>query len=65
MKLETYREDWPVTWEEHEIMELRRGAKMSFRAKMEWLEETLEFARRLQAAPRSDVSTRKKNLPVD
>jgi hypothetical protein len=41
--------DWPCSWEEHGLVELREGIRMSFREKLIWLEEATELADRLQA----------------
>jgi hypothetical protein len=46
--------DWPCSWEEHELVELRDGMRRSFRDKLIWLEEATAFAKRLQAtSPRT------------
>ena len=49
--------DWPCSWEEHEMVELRDGMRRSFRDKLIWLEEATELVRRLQAAPVVKEST--------
>jgi hypothetical protein len=43
---------WPCSWEEHELMELREGKRMSLREKLEWLEGAAEFVRRLEEGRR-------------
>ena len=43
--------DWPCTWETAELEQLRHGMRMTFRQKLQWLENTLDFAKRLQNAP--------------
>jgi hypothetical protein len=45
--------DWPCSWEEHELVQLRDGMQRSLRDKLIWLEETMLFVRKLQAAPRT------------
>jgi hypothetical protein len=40
--------EWPCSWKEHELVELRDGMLLSFREKLLWLEEATEFARQLQ-----------------
>ena len=52
MKINEPSNPWPCDWEGHELQQLRRGAGRSFRENLIWLEETTEFAKRLQAAPR-------------
>ena len=51
MKVKDSSQSWPCDWEGHELQQLRRGASRSFRENLIWLEETLEFAKRLQASP--------------
>jgi hypothetical protein len=41
--------DWPCTWEAHELEQLKHGMRMTFRQKMQWLEDATDFARKLQA----------------
>ena len=52
MKPEKSISDWPCSWEEHELVELSEGMKMSLREKLVWLEEATAFADRLQAGRR-------------
>ena len=54
MKTEASSSPWPCDWDSHELEQLRRGAARSFRENLIWLEEMTEFARRLQAAPRTE-----------
>ena len=42
--------DWKCNgWDDHTITLLEVGKKMSFRAKMQWLEESHRFVRRIAA----------------
>ena len=41
--------DWPVSWEANERARLRDNLRLSFRQKMQWLEDATDFARKLQA----------------
>jgi hypothetical protein len=41
--------EWPVTWETNERERLRGNLKLTFRQKMQWLEDTTDFARKLQS----------------
>jgi hypothetical protein len=42
---------WPVSWEANERVRLRDNLKLSFRQKLQWLEDATVFAQRLQNAP--------------
>lgn len=42
-------DEWPVTWEANERARLRDNLKLTFRQKMQWLEDTTAFAKKLQA----------------
>jgi hypothetical protein len=43
--------EWPVSWEANERARLRDNLKLTFRQKMQWLEDMTDFAKKLQAAP--------------
>lgn len=47
--MKTPDDEWPVSWEANERARLRDNLKLTFRQKMQWLEETMEFAKKLQA----------------
>lgn len=51
MSDEKNREDWTWSWEQHELDQLRYGARLSFAEKLAWLEEALELADALQRRP--------------
>ncbi len=51
MKEELPSQKWVCSWEEAELLQLRRGAARSFRENLIWLEHATEFARKLQNAP--------------
>jgi hypothetical protein len=48
--------DWPCTWDTHEIEQLKHGMRLTFRQKMQWLEDTTAFVQKLQAASRRTTS---------
>jgi hypothetical protein len=52
MKRKPLISEWPCSWEEHELVELREGMRMSLRDKLVWLEQATEFANKLQASPK-------------
>jgi hypothetical protein len=47
--MKTPDEKWPCSWEENEREHLRHNMKLTFRQKMQWLEDATDFVRKLQA----------------
>ena len=47
--MKTPEEKWPCSWEENEREHLRHNMKLTFRQKMQWLEDSTAFAKKLQA----------------
>jgi hypothetical protein len=47
--MKTPEEKWPCSWEENEREHLRHNMTLTFRQKMQWLEDTTAFVRKLQA----------------
>jgi hypothetical protein len=48
-RMKSPEEEWPVSWEANERARLRDNLKLTFRQKMQWLEDTTDFAKKLQA----------------
>ena len=53
MKPKKLISDWPCSWEEHELVELRDGMRLSLREKLIWLEAMTEFAEKLSAGAKT------------
>jgi hypothetical protein len=49
--MKTPESEWPVSWEANERARLRDNLKLTFRQRMQWVENTLAFAKILQNAP--------------
>jgi hypothetical protein len=64
MKRNKLISDWPCSWEEHELVELRNGMHESFRSKLEWLESASDFAQKMLHARHVPAPTAAKNGPA-
>ncbi len=64
MKRNKLISDWPCSWEEHELVELRHGMHESFRSKLEWLEGATEFAQKMLHARHVPAPTATKDRPA-
>ena len=59
-------QDWSWSWEQHELDQLRHGARLSLAEKLAWLEEAYEVAMTLRGdnsaldpgSPASDLGRR-------
>lgn len=50
-------ENWTWSWDEHELEQLRHGARLTLADKLAWLEEVHEVGLNLQRSCRSADST--------
>jgi hypothetical protein len=57
--------EWPLGWEQHELEQLRRMARLTLAEKLEWLEEAHAVVLRLARDRRTTEPTREDATPRD